>query len=72
MGIIQEYIGPKLNGIWALKPYYLGPWTLRACLPKPAYGGYVPTSSVAATALKAPRICIAARGLREGGLGLRV
>ena len=24
--------GPKyysINGIWALKPYYLGPWTLR-------------------------------------------
>ena len=26
--------GPKyysINGIWALKPYYLGPWTLREC-----------------------------------------
>ena len=25
-------LGPKyydINGIWALKPYYLGPWTLR-------------------------------------------
>ena len=25
-------VGPKyytINGIWALKPYYLGPWTLR-------------------------------------------
>ena len=25
-------LGPKyyhVNGIWALKPYYLGPWTLR-------------------------------------------
>ena len=22
-----------INGIWALKPYHLGPWTLRACLP---------------------------------------
>ena len=20
---------PNINGIWALKPYYLGPWTLR-------------------------------------------
>ena len=28
-------LGPKyynINGIWALKPHYLGPWTLRACL----------------------------------------
>ena len=28
-------LGPKYHnvcGIWALKPYYLGPWTLRACL----------------------------------------
>ena len=28
-------VGPKysnLNGIWDLKPYYLGPWTLRAVL----------------------------------------
>ena len=28
-------LGPKyynVNGIWALKPYYLGPWTLRECL----------------------------------------
>ena len=27
-------LGPKyysINGIWALKPYYLGPWTLRTC-----------------------------------------
>ena len=23
-------LGPKYNYIWALKPYYLGPWTLRA------------------------------------------
>ena len=26
--------GPKynnINGIWALKPFYLGPWTLEDC-----------------------------------------
>ena len=30
-------LGPKyynLNGIWALKPYYLGPWTLRGEIAK--------------------------------------
>ena len=39
---IIELPGPKyyiINCIWALKPYYLGPWTLRALLlilnPKP-------------------------------------
>ena len=21
--------GPSVDGVWALKPYYLGPWTLR-------------------------------------------
>ena len=29
---IQRALGPKyynIVGIWALKPYYLGPWTLR-------------------------------------------
>ena len=28
----NRVLGPKyhnINGIWALKPYYLGPWTLR-------------------------------------------
>ena len=30
----MEYFGPKyynLNGVWDLKPNYLGPWTLRIC-----------------------------------------
>ena len=31
-------LGPKyynINGIWALKPYYLGPWTLRVKIVTP-------------------------------------
>ena len=30
---IIGFVGPKyynINSIWTLKPYYLGPWTLRA------------------------------------------
>ena len=30
----KRVLGPKyynINGIWALNPYYLGPWTLRSC-----------------------------------------
>ena len=30
----NRVLGPKycnINGIWALKHYYLGPWTLRVC-----------------------------------------
>ena len=30
----KKVLGPKYyvaKGIWALNPYYLGPWTLRAC-----------------------------------------
>ena len=30
-------LGPKyydINGIWALIPYYLGPWTLRVRVPQ--------------------------------------
>ena len=23
-----DYITAKIHGMWALKPYYLGPWTL--------------------------------------------
>ena len=32
---IMGVLGPKyhnINGIWALNPYYLGPWTLRVYL----------------------------------------
>ena len=32
---IMGVLGAKyysVNGIWALKPYYLGPWTLRECV----------------------------------------
>ena len=25
----MRFQGPNINGIWALKPYYLGPWTLK-------------------------------------------
>ena len=32
---ITGFEGPNaynINGIWALKPYYLGPWTLRVVI----------------------------------------
>ena len=35
--IIGRVLGAKyhnVNGSWALKPYYLGPWTLRDCFQK--------------------------------------
>ena len=39
--------GPRThNGIWALKPYYLGPWTLRGVIGVAYSGGGLKVSSV--------------------------
>ena len=40
--VFNQVLGPKyynIHGIWALKPFYLGPWTLRVAEEHEIRGG---------------------------------